>query len=81
MLTCMQDIIQVRNVPPETRRHLDAAARERGISLAAYVRELLDRDAQRARNRALVTEIANTSEPAPDLGDLMLDLLREERER
>ncbi|MFT4260024.1 hypothetical protein [Microbacterium sp.] len=43
--------IQVRDVPESIRDDLAREARARGLSLQALLREMLEREARRARNR------------------------------
>lgn len=41
----MPSLVQIRNVPESTRRHLKARAAARGQSLNSYLLELMERDA------------------------------------
>jgi plasmid stability protein len=50
-------LVQVRNVPDETVDKLKARAGEQGITLAAYVRELLQRDANSPTNAEVLARI------------------------
>lgn len=51
--------IQVRDVPEQVRDALAEAARTRGQSMQAYLRNLLEEDAQRADNVRLLREVAD----------------------
>lgn len=48
--------IQVRDVPDEVRQTLSGEARRRGISLQAFLAEVLEREAASARNLAWLRE-------------------------
>lgn len=48
--------IQVRDVPADVREALVIAAHARGVSLQAYLQDVLAREARVARNRAFLDE-------------------------
>lgn len=51
--------IQVRDVPEQVRDAFAEAARTRGQSMQAYLRNLREEDAQRADNVRLLREVAD----------------------
>lgn len=53
---CMVNI-QIRDVSEQTRDALAEMARARGQSMQAYLRSLLDEDARRANNVALLRQV------------------------
>lgn len=58
----MAALLQVRNVPEETRRALKARAAARGESLNAYVLEVLDREVARPTVAEVLARAAARSE-------------------
>ena len=74
--------ILVRNLDPQTIKHLKERAQQNGRSLEAEVREILEDLADRARKREefrrLAAEIRGRS--GPQTTD-SVDLIREDRER
>lgn len=72
--------IQVRDVPESVRDDLARAARERGQSLQVFLREVLDTEARKSRNR----EFLRSMTPIPAAGDVSPDtiagLIREGRD-
>lgn len=73
----MPVMIQVRNVPDELHRELVRRARERGLTLTAYLQSILEREVGRTTRseivrRALAVEPARLDRPAADY-------IREER--
>jgi antitoxin FitA len=46
--------LQIRDVPDDVRDALAERARERGQSLQAYLLDMVEADARRARNRAVL---------------------------
>lgn len=50
--------IQVRDVPEGIRDDLARAAQQRGLSLQAFLRDVLEREARSARNREFVRAFA-----------------------
>ncbi|HLI36288.1 MAG TPA: hypothetical protein VKV80_02965 [Streptosporangiaceae bacterium] len=49
--------IQIRDVPESVRDTLARVARSRGQSMQAYLRELLEEDARRTANVALLKQV------------------------
>jgi predicted metal-dependent TIM-barrel fold hydrolase len=49
--------IQIRDVPETVRDTLAKVARSRGQSMQAYLRDLLEEDARRAANAALLRQV------------------------
>ncbi len=54
--------LQIRDVPDEVRDALAARADERGQSLQAFLLKLVEAEAQRSRNAAILTRFANRSD-------------------
>ena len=50
-------LVQVRNVPEETVARLKARAKEKGITMAAYIRDELERLAERPTNAEIFERI------------------------
>lgn len=71
--------LQIRDVPDELRDVLARDAREHGQSLQVYLREVIERQASVARNRAAVRHF----EPIRGTGDRssvdVAELIREQR--
>lgn len=65
--------IQVRDVPGGIRDDLMRAARERGQSLQVFLREVLEVEARKSRNR----EFLRTMSPVPVSGDPSADRISE----
>ncbi|MQA84064.1 MAG: hypothetical protein GEV03_05385 [Streptosporangiales bacterium] len=76
--------IQIREVPDQVKDTLAEAARARGQSMQVYLRNLLEEDARRAGNVAMLKRlrgmgggyVAASGETAQEL-----DLIRAERDR
>jgi hypothetical protein len=72
--------LQIRDVPDEVRDLLVAQARARGQSLQAYLLELVEREASRSRNAAILGQFAGRSDGAHSLpGETSADLSAERR--
>lgn len=73
--------LQIRDVPTTVRDDLAREAESRGLSLQAYLREVVDREAKAARNR----ESLRTMKPVPVSGvsseDVVTILAESRRER
>jgi hypothetical protein len=73
--------LQIRDVPTDIRDDLAREAEARGVSLQAYLREVVDREAKAARNR----EFLRTMTPVPVTGvaaeDVTAALAESRRER
>lgn len=81
-IACMVNI-QIRDVPEQTRDALTESARARGQSMQAYLRSLLEDDARRATNVALLRQVRAigggcTTRPGETAGEL--DAVRAERD-
>lgn len=75
----MSKMIQVRNVPEKLHRELQRRARKRGLTLTAYVEEILEREISRPATDELFGRIARRT--PVDFGESAADLLRRERRR
>lgn len=73
----MPTMIQVRNVPDALHRELVRRARARGLTLTAFLQELLEREVARPDRKEVVRRLRRLS-PVP-LPRPLADLLREER--
>ncbi|MGH4008596.1 MAG: FitA-like ribbon-helix-helix domain-containing protein [Pseudonocardiaceae bacterium] len=60
----MSSLVQIRNVPEETRRALKARAAARGASLNAYLLELLNREVARPTVGEVLDRAARRAERA-----------------
>jgi predicted DNA-binding protein len=59
-------LVQVRDVPEETVARLKARAKEKGLTMAAYIRDELEKLAERPTNAEVVAEILrNRPKPKP----------------
>lgn len=72
-------MIQMRNVPDRLHRELVRRAARRGVTLAAYVKQILEREVARPAAEEVFERIASR-EPA-DIGRPVAKLIREERAR
>ena len=59
-------LVQVRNVPDETVERLKAQARAKGLTMAAYVRDELEKLAARRTNKEIFDEIRRDRDENPD---------------
>lgn len=73
----MAKMVQVRNVPERLHRALMERARRSGLSLTAYVEQILEREVSRPPADEVFERIATRS--PVDLGASAADTLREER--
>lgn len=60
----MSSLLQIRNVPDESRRALKARAAARGVSLNTYLLDLLDREAARPTVAEVLDRAARRNERA-----------------
>lgn len=75
----MPKMLQVRNVPDDLHRELARRARAHGLTLTAYVQQVLEREAQRpALDEELFERIKNLPRVDYDIGVLMQELDDEE---
>ncbi len=72
----MSSLLQIRNVPDETRRALKARAAARGESLNTYLLELIDREVARPTVSEVLERAARRAERA---GASAVDILDEAR--
>jgi hypothetical protein len=82
MYTAGMTNIQIRDVPEQVRDTLAEMARARGQSMQVYLRHLLEDDARRANNAALLNRVAGlgggyVSEPGETAREI--DAIRAER--
>ncbi len=61
---CVSSLLQIRNVPEETRRALKARAAARGESLNAYLLELITREMARPTIGEVLDRAARRAERA-----------------
>jgi antitoxin FitA len=74
--------LQIRDVPDEVRDALVAQAKARGQSLQAYLLELVEREASRYRNAAILGAFAGRSDGSRSLpGETPAELSEERRGR
>jgi antitoxin FitA len=73
--------LQIRDVPDDVRDALVAQARARGQSLQAYLLELVETQARRLRNTAVLDRFAARSDGARSLPGETSAELAEQRER
>ncbi|WP_435743327.1 hypothetical protein [Microbacterium sp. PMB16] len=71
--------IQVRDVPGAIRDDLMRAARERGQSLQVFLREVLEVEARKSRNREFLRSIAPIPVSGERSSDRIAELIREGR--
>lgn len=76
----MSSLLQIRNVPDESRRALKARAAERGESLNAYLLNLLDREVARPTVAEVLDRAARRSERATASALEVLDAARSQRD-
>jgi plasmid stability protein len=60
----MSSLLQIRNVPEETRRALKMRAAARGESLNAYMLELIGREVERPTVAEVLDRAARRADPA-----------------
>ncbi|MFT4219833.1 MAG: hypothetical protein QM611_04880 [Microbacterium sp.] len=74
--------LQIRGVPESIRDDLSRAARQRGLSLQAYLLELVEGEARRARRASWLDEARSRSViDSPPGAPSMADLIRRDRDR
>lgn len=76
----MNSLLQIRNVPEDTRRALKARAASRGESLNSYLLRLLCREANRPTVDEVLERAARRTEQAESSAVEALDAARSERE-
>jgi hypothetical protein len=74
--------LQIRDVPEDVRDALAAQARVRGQSLQAYLLELVETQAQRLRNTAVLDRFAGRSDGTRSLpGETSAELAQQREQR
>lgn len=74
--------LQIRDVPEEVRDALAAQARVRGQSLQAYLLELVETQARRLRNTAVLDRFAGRSDGTRSLpGETSAELAQQREQR
>ncbi|HEY2041248.1 MAG TPA: hypothetical protein VGH11_01135 [Jatrophihabitans sp.] len=76
----MSGLLQIRNVPEQTRRVLKARAAAQGESLNQYLLELIDREASRPTVDEVLSRAAERSERATASALDAIGASRSERE-
>lgn len=76
----MASLLQIRNVPEEARRTLKARAAARGVSLNAYLLELINREVARPTVGEVLDRAAQRAERADVSALDVLARARAERE-
>ena len=71
--------IQIRDVSPDVRDALAKEAESRGESLQMFLLDILELEARKAKNRALMKNLPNL-EPLPKTSINTVELIRELRE-
>lgn len=75
---CMSVSLQIRNVPEEVRDRLAERARDKGMSVQAYLLELIEREARVSRNAEMFDRTEHIRRPIP--AEAINDVIREGRE-
>jgi hypothetical protein len=74
--------LQIRDVPEDVRDALTAEARARGQSLQAYLLELVETQARRLRNTAVLDRFAGRSDGTRSLpGETSAELAQQREQR
>jgi hypothetical protein len=74
--------LQIRDVPEDVRDALTAQAKARGQSLQAYLLELVETQARRLRNTAILDRFAARSDGSRSLpGETSAELAQQRAER
>ncbi len=71
--------LQVRDVPDDVRDALVREARESGVSLQAFLLDLLQREARSSRNRAFVRDFAPIRGTGPAVAAEIPSIIAHER--
>lgn len=72
---CRTVSLQIRNVAEEVRRRLAERARAKGISVQAYLLELIEREARCSRNAEMFDRTEHIRRPLP--AEAITDMLRD----
>lgn len=78
---CMASLLQIRDVPDEARRLLEARAAARGQSLNTYLLEIISREVARPTVAEVLDRAARRSEHAAVSAVDVLDATQAERDR
>lgn len=76
----MAGLLQIRNVPAETRQALKARAAAHGESLNTYLLEMIKREVSRPTVAEVLDRAARRAERSPVSATEVLAVAREERE-
>lgn len=76
----MGSLLQVRDVPEETRRALKARAASRGQSLNSYMLDIIEREVARPTVAEVLERAASRAERASGSAVDVVDVARRERE-
>jgi plasmid stability protein len=77
----MSSMVQIRNVPEDTRRRLKARAAARGESLNTYLLEIVNREVERPTVAEVLERSASRAERAGESAAGALHEARAERDR
>ena len=78
---CMSSLLQIRDVPEQTRRELKARAAARGQSLNAYLLDLVNREAARPTVAEVLQRAAQRAERASGSAAGIVEAGRAERDK
>lgn len=74
--------MQIRDVSDRERDEIAAAAKERGLSVQAYLRDVLDRELKAVRRRRWLDEVTSGDSREPvATDDEVVALIRRDRDR
>lgn len=74
--------MQIRDVPESERDEIAAEAKRRGVSVQAYLHEVLEREVKAIRQRRWLDEVtANASRTPIATDDDVIGLIRRDRDR
>ena len=76
----MGSLLQIRDVPDESRRELKSRAAARGQSLNAFMLELINREVSRPKVAEVLDRAARRSEHASASAQEVIDVARAERD-
>ena len=69
-------LVQVRDVPEETVARLKARAKEKGLTMAAYIRAELDKLAERPTNEEIFERITRERPKTPMTSEETVAIIR-----
>jgi len=73
-------LVQVRDVPDETVARLKAQAKQRGLTMAAYIRNELEKLAERPTNEEIFERIKRERPTIPTTSEETVAIIRALRE-